>query len=378
MKPFFLLVLLFGLHLCLSAQQKYTYTIKADSVRLTGCDSTELIIENHSQAVSGFLYNTGHGRTVFKKALTKVNNSLYLIGSDSLQVPVNAWVQGGNAFGTTGIVGTKDNNHLDFYIGNFRRMRLDSTGELLIGAATSSNQFRLDVFGGMNVTGYQTIMANATDSSGAIKLNPSYTNAYAPGVDGSVLTFGNVAGSVGINTQALGNIPTGSLILGGAAPGHYTTLVDYNRNPLFIVDGGGTAIINGGFFGIGPGGATAQVADYGSQDFTINGPRGTGTGRTGDIILATANPATAGLNIHSMSSRWWIKGSTGFLANNSAPTSTIDVMGPNGYSQFRMRTSYTPGSSTDTNGNVGDFSWDENYFYIKTAAGWKRAPLTAF
>ncbi|HVW58721.1 MAG TPA: hypothetical protein VHC48_01755 [Puia sp.] len=43
------------------------YTIKADSTKLTGCDSNELIIENHTQNVKGFLYNTGNGRTVFRR-----------------------------------------------------------------------------------------------------------------------------------------------------------------------------------------------------------------------------------------------------------------------------------------------------------------------
>ena len=43
-----------------------------------------------------------------------------------------------------------------------------------------------------------------------------------------------------------------------------------------------------------------------------------------------------------------------------------------------MRTSYTPTAITDTNGNVGDFSWDDNYFYIKTSAGRKRSALTTF
>ena len=42
------------------------------------------------------------------------------------------------------------------------------------------------------------------------------------------------------------------------------------------------------------------------------------------------------------------------------------------------RTSYTPTSSKDRNGNVGDLSWDDNYIYIKTSAGWKRAALSTF
>jgi hypothetical protein len=36
---------------------------------------------------------------------------------------------------------------------------------------------------------------------------------------------------------------------------------------------------------------------------------------------------------------------------------------------------YTPSDSKDPNGNVGDTSWDEKYFYVKTNEGWKRAML---
>jgi|GEM_PF-3196340 len=61
------------------------YTIKADSVKLTNCDSTELIIENHTQNVPGFLFNKGNGRTVFQRALQRLNGSTYIIGADTLK-----------------------------------------------------------------------------------------------------------------------------------------------------------------------------------------------------------------------------------------------------------------------------------------------------
>ena len=36
---------------------------------------------------------------------------------------------------------------------------------------------------------------------------------------------------------------------------------------------------------------------------------------------------------------------------------------------------YTPTGTSDTNGEVGDTTWDSNYFYVKTSEGWKRAAL---
>lgn len=40
--------------------------------------------------------------------------------------------------------------------------------------------------------------------------------------------------------------------------------------------------------------------------------------------------------------------------------------------------SYTPTSSTDTFGVVGEIAYDNNYFYVKTSQGWKRISLTTF
>lgn len=115
------------------------YTITADSVKLTSCDSSELIIQNHTQNVPGFLFNTGNGRTIFKHALQPIGGGSFLVGADTLNLATNAWVQGGNAWGATGILGTTDNNNLDFYTNNTYRGRFTATGGLLLG--TTANQF---------------------------------------------------------------------------------------------------------------------------------------------------------------------------------------------------------------------------------------------
>ncbi len=63
--------------------------------------------------------------------------------------------------------------------------------------------------------------------------------------------------------------------------------------------------------------------------------------------------------------------------NVTPPTSRLDVSWA-GYSQLRLRTSYTPTGTGDPNGNTGDIAWDVNYFYVKTGAGWKRTALSTF
>ena len=61
--------------------------------------------------------------------------------------------------------------------------------------------------------------------------------------------------------------------------------------------------------------------------------------------------------------------------NNESPTSKLDISGTTGYQQLRLRTSYTPSSTADANGEIGDISWDNSYLYIKTGTGWGRISL---
>lgn len=70
---------------------------------------------------------------------------------------------------------------------------------------------------------------------------------------------------------------------------------------------------------------------------------------------------------------------SGFVGvGTNAPTSVLHIKGVNGYSQFRLETQYTPTGSSDSNGLLGDISFDDNYFYIKVSTGWKRAALSSF
>ena len=82
MKKIILLTVAFCFGKLLSAQ--FVYTIKADSVKITNnCDTAELILENHTQNVLGFLYNKGKGRTEFRRAV-KMNDSTLIFGDDTL------------------------------------------------------------------------------------------------------------------------------------------------------------------------------------------------------------------------------------------------------------------------------------------------------
>ena len=364
----------------LSAQLHTVYTLPpADSIKITNCDSAELILENHTQAVPGFLWNTGRGRTIFKRPTVKINDSTYLVGADTLKVgspKLNniAWVQGLNAFGTTGKFGTKDRNNIEFCTNSAKAAVLDTFGNLHLGSNYNS-VYKLDVGGQASIAHLARVThGDAYDVSlyADTVFGPSPYSVAAASV--SVGTWG----SMGVNKAAIGNIPQGSLIIGQTSPSRRTAFVDYSLNPHFVVDGAGYAEMNGGYAGIGIGGSVGSGVDKNSWNFQINGGRGTGAGATGDIIIATGASQPSGMTIHPMTNRWWVKGGTGYLGNHDSATSSVDIRGATGYSQVRMQTSYTPTSTSDTNGNTGDFSWDGNYFYVKTPNGWKRSALTTF
>lgn len=76
--------------------------------------------------------------------------------------------------------------------------------------------------------------------------------------------------------------------------------------------------------------------------------------------------------------RLFISNSGDIGVNTDSPTAKLDVNGETGYNQLRLRTPYTPTSSSDPNGNIGDIAWDDNYIYVKTSTGWKRALLSEF
>jgi len=95
-KLIFLLILL-----CIekAMQAQYIYTIKADSVKITNsCDTAELIIENHTQTVPGFLFNKGRGRTEFRRVV-KLNDSTLVLGGDTLVIRGNTTANNGLSMG---------------------------------------------------------------------------------------------------------------------------------------------------------------------------------------------------------------------------------------------------------------------------------------
>lgn len=156
MKNFSILVIL--CLACSIVQAQFVYKIKADSVLITNDSCTaELILENSTKNIKGFLYNRGNGRTEFKKGVIKVNDSTYVFGDDTLNIAGSGlfWKLIGNT-GTdpsTNFLGTIDSVDLIIKTKALENARFRAAGGLVF--RNSAGLDKVDI--NKNGTGYLNI-----------------------------------------------------------------------------------------------------------------------------------------------------------------------------------------------------------------------------
>jgi hypothetical protein len=183
MKKILFLLLLLSLKKSMQAQTgPYIYTIKADSVKITNtCDTAELIIENHTQNVLGFLYNKGRGRTEFRRA-QRLDDSTLVLGGDTMIMRGT-----GKNFANADLTLTGDRFHNGAFhnvnLSNFSSMDLKAnsiSGNALSEIVLDSiNGFRLSVHDENQITPGDMTIANgaihyfATDAT-YNQLDPNY------------------------------------------------------------------------------------------------------------------------------------------------------------------------------------------------------------
>lgn len=99
-KSSFLLLLI---SFCTSAWSQRNLQLKGDSIQAgTSAAPAELVLQNNTKNISGFLYNKGNGRTEFRRAMVKVNDSVYVFGGDTLRL--NAAANSSNLALTNGYI----------------------------------------------------------------------------------------------------------------------------------------------------------------------------------------------------------------------------------------------------------------------------------
>ena len=193
-----LLLLLMLIVMGQAAFAQYVYTIKADSVKITNsCDTAELIIENHTQTVPGFLFNKGRGRTEFRRGAVKINENSYLIGTDTLYIPhVNA--NNGTSLANGNLVLGNDAGSTAAQLMNTREIPLNGnnvvfTGDGKIGIGTNNPRELLEIgapSAGDNVANLRfTDMAEPTTYTNVIS-NSFSGNPFAHNMSFSLKSLG--------------------------------------------------------------------------------------------------------------------------------------------------------------------------------------------
>ncbi|MES2970921.1 MAG: right-handed parallel beta-helix repeat-containing protein [Patescibacteria group bacterium] len=272
---------------------------------------------NIQAAASGSINigTTNNNAIVIPSSLTgTVNTSTYLCRNSSDQLTTclstgtgSAFVQGGNSFAATAVLGTLDANNLQFVTGSGGpnvRLTIDQSNNAYFGngvTAATPNAFAI------RGTGSST----AGTAGAALTVAGGAGTATGTGSIGGDLVLQGGAGGAGSTARAGGAIT----LTGGAAAGTGTAV------------GGAISIQGGASVGTTTGSAVTITggAGIGSNqnggNVTIQGGAPTGTGSRGNVILQTATGGNVGVG-------------------TTAPTSTLHVVGPN------QLTSNTPAAQT--------------------------------
>lgn len=182
--------LLFFLLISSAAFSQHVYKIKTDSLLVTNDSCTaELILENSTKFVKGFLYNKGKGRTEFRRALIKITDSTYQFGDDTLNFRSllnTIGFSGSNIYNSNGSIGSDrfinlDTSQLSFGKNSITYMQLFNNGNLWLGNGTPSNgNYKLDIGG-------NTILRNGTLVFTSGTYNKSNINI--KGREGNTISF---------------------------------------------------------------------------------------------------------------------------------------------------------------------------------------------
>jgi hypothetical protein len=345
---------------------QYVYTIKADSVKITNtCDTAELIIENHTQNVPGFLFNKGRGRTEFRRGLTSLNESVFLIGADTLDLDKilggRFYKQGGNSFGTTALLGTKDDYPLTFIQNGIEKGRIDTSGHWLFHT-TEDNGFptqfkgdiwqagalfqdknvniipiggvfgdaRINIGSGNVVTGHAAVAlgsAMRVTAAGVATVGIGWDNTVYDGVGilgstdrGIAIGIGSYAGENAIALGAASHTTANNQFVCGGPDHDYESPTAPNKPIANVFFGSGVQRNNLP----GPGipytinGSGAFGTDYAGGNITIAGGKGTGSATPGSITFSLANTTSSGSTLQSLFEKARIAGGSGnFLINTS-------------------------------------------------------------
>lgn len=481
---FFTIVILLLFNFCFAQK---VYQIRADSVRIYNvCDTAELILENRTQNINGFLYNKGAGRTEFQRLkLQAVGPSrIAILEQDTLDLSTLSGI-GSSSLQDVTTVGNKTLNEV--LIAGNASSSTNKGLHLSFDTVTNSSKItNIDVSGNPNTTlinmdlhnlefftqtGYRVLGLNDQQSAGLAGAN---FNCRVRGesalLNNEFPVLGQMIDSINAHTGMItlysdnGTITSDRWVDGG-----YHNLSFYNNETVTIGTNFGAyfSLTSPGYIApdeaammsaAGSSGFKTQGSDstqiinnssaYGltlrgglmkywrmdpiSSDnrlnrFTVD-TSGNVSGST--MTLSSAVPRLELNNTNSAlnAKRWRFEAGTnnlnigalsdvgivsdGIILNRTEGTLNSIAFVTNGNNRLTISPSgavafnastgtagqllqtqgisgtptwvnpnaraYTPTSTSDAKGSVGDITYDDNYYYIKTSTGWKRAALSTF
>jgi hypothetical protein len=352
-----------------------------NSTGIYGASGNNNTIAHLNATSNATFYITAQGAGGFLNA----SSSGLLVSTtiDGLDLSLRSEKGSGNAGGginyLSSINGSRHSHR--FFHNNVEQMRLQYTGNLLIGTTTDAG-FRLDVNGTARVQGDTSVSGSVTatgNSNSAIihsvgdsynvRLNADRINFLGTGNSFSGLVIGNTFGFIGVNKSTFNSIPTGSILIGSNANGN-VSFIDNQYNETFsVINSGSTnsfCRINGGY---------RYGTDLNASNFNIITPLGTGTGTGGDIITSIGVAGTTGTTRNTTAEIMRVKSSTANISigANATPNASaiLDITSTTkGFLPPRMTTTQKNAISTPATGLVV-YDTTLNKLSVYTGSAWE-------
>ncbi len=204
--------------------------------------------------------------------------------------------------------------------------------------------------------------------AGEYVMNAGNSSAATGGLFGA--TAGDGVSGGGFNMRA-GNGTT------GAGGGFIAQAGDGASGGPFVLRGGNSTADEslGGSFSIAAGNAAGSEASGGQVN--ISAGNATGPISSGGSVQIQSGEGTTGSGSVDIKCPPSALGGGQITIGQNA--SVIEIRNAtSGNSFLRILNPYTPTSTLDVKGSAGAISWDTNFIYVKTAAGWKRSALSTF
>ena len=318
---------------------------------------TGSVLISGSSTITGSLrVSDGITGSLFGTASWARSSSFALTASFINPIGTNAFVQGGNSFGTTALLGTNDANSLILETNGTARVAILSGGNVGVNNINPQHVLHISSSSG------PTVMVQSADNTGGQFRAKNTAGEFVKGIEGS--TQGGWMDYDVINSQYVTLYRTGS-------SGFYSIYT--NGGERITVKGDGSV-------GIGTTSPTARLDVASSTTGTtmvvgrLSGhPNIKANTDAGGYLILDSNGDAAAINHYVASNVWLATGGGNVGINTTSPTVKLDVAGTTGVTtQIR-----TNGADWVTGLKIQANNADGGYFYTTFVSGSQYASLQA-